>query len=179
MCRKVSALTEHSFLGFRGFHMVRVADFMKQWLVVGIAPSQGIELNSPMGEIDFATDQTVRPVLVYRVSAAEQVDATAFVAAADKNHHAMQRRGGIPSKAFRKGPPRRTVVTTRRGLGPVGSDVGRRGAPQGRDSGAVMALPNLALPQAIESFDGVLQTRLPRGRQDPNDAQRHTPAAGA
>ena len=85
MCRQVSALTEHSFLGSRVFDMVQVVDFMKHWLAVGIAPPQGMEFNSPVGEIDFATDQTVRPVLVDRVSAAEQVDDTVFVAAPDKD----------------------------------------------------------------------------------------------
>ena len=42
-----------------------------------------------------------------------------------------------------------------------------------------MTLPNFALPQAIEPFDGILQTRLARRRKHWDDAQRQTQAGDA
>ena len=132
-----------------------------------------------MGEIDFATYQTVKPVLVDRISAAEQVDDTAVVAATDKDHPATQSGGGVPREAFRKGLPYRAVVAARRRLGAMGCDVSCRNATQGSDIRAVMTLPNLALPQAIESFNGVLQAGLARWRENGNDAQRQAQAADA
>ena len=152
---------------------------MKQRLDIWISTPQRIESDSLMGEVDFATDQSVRPVLVDRVTSRQQIDGAMFIAATNENHRPAQRSSGIPNEILGDSAPCGTVVAAMRGLGTMGFDVGCRDATQGGDSRAVMALPHFALPQAIESFDGILQTRLARWRKNRNDAERKTQSGDA
>ena len=140
---------------------------MKQRLHLWIATTQSIESNSVMGEVDFATDQSVRPVLVDGVTSRQQIDGALFITATNEDHRPAQRSRGIPSEILGDSAPCRTVVAAMRGLDAMGFDVGCRDATQGGDSRAMVALPNLALPQAIEPFDGILQAWLAGRRKDP------------
>src|SRR5438552_13545484 len=95
MCRKVSALTEHSFLGSPAGRRVGVDHFMQQRLDLGIATTQGIKANALMREVDVATDQSVRPVLVDGITAAENIDSTTLIAAPTEDQR--PRNGAVAS----------------------------------------------------------------------------------
>jgi hypothetical protein len=58
---------------------VGVDHLMKQRLDLWIATTQGIESNALMGEVDIATHQSVRPVVVAEVRSSEQIDSTMFM----------------------------------------------------------------------------------------------------
>jgi len=113
-----------------------------------------------MSEVDVATHQSMRPVLFDGKGSSEQIDTTLFITATNEDHRPPQRSGGIPGETIGNSTPCRAKITAMCGLGAMGLDVGCRNATQGGDSRAVMTLPNFALPQAIEPFDGILQTRL-------------------
>src|SRR5438132_4106738 len=152
---------------------------MKQRLELWIATTQGIKANSLLREVDVATDQSVRPVLVNGVTAAEKIDSTVLIAAPNEDQRPAQWISGIPGEVCGDSASCRTQFTTMCCFDAMGFYVVCRDATQGGDTRAVVTLPNLALPQAIETFDGILQAWLPGRRKDRNDAQRQTQAGDA
>jgi len=152
---------------------------MQERLVIWNATPQGIESDPLMGEVDLASHQSVRPVLVDGIISRQQIDGAMFITATNEDHRSAQRSSGIPGEVLGNLTPCRAKITTVCGLGAMSLDVDCRDATQVSDSRAVMTLPNFALPQAIESFDGILQAWLARRRKDRNDLQCHTQAADA
>ena len=139
---------------------MKIVDFMEQRLVIGFTPTQSVETDTTIGKADLATHQSMRPVLGDRVGPAEKVDGTVLIAAPDEDDRPFQRRVQIERETLRKRASRVSAVTAVRGFVSVGRDIGRRYALKRGDMAAVMPLPDLALPQGIEAFDGVLQSRL-------------------
>ena len=65
------------------------------------------------------------------------------------------------------------------GFGPMGDDVVRRDALQGRHVAAMVPLPDLGLPKRVEPFDGALEPGLAWGRECRNHPQGQTQPADA
>ncbi len=107
-----------------------------------------------------------------RVGPAEKVDGAVLIAPTDEDHQRFQRRVQIERETLWKRASRESAVTAVRCFASVCCDVSRRYAHERCDIAAVMTLPDLALPQGIETFDGVLQSRLARWRK-----HRYDPSA--
>src|SRR5450759_2942826 len=124
-------------------------------MVVWVTPEQRVETNGVMREGDVAV----------------------LTAAAQEDHGAFERRAEVELEAFGEAAPVGCEFSPGGGLGAIGCDITGGDARHGVDIGEVVALPDLALPQPIEAFDGILEARLARWGEDRDHSQRQTQPA--
>src|ERR1035437_6324650 len=150
----------------------------QQRMVVWVTPAQRVETDALMSEVDFAAHESMWPIAIDREGSAEEIDVAVLTAAAQKDHSAFERGAEVELEAFGEAAPLGCEFSPGGGLGAIGCDITGGDARHGFDIGEVVALPDLALPQPIEAFDGILEARLARWGEDRDHSQRQTQAAG-
>jgi len=146
----------------------------QQQMVVRVTPAQRVETDALMSEVYFAAHESMRPMWIDREGSAEQIDVTVLTAAAQEDHGAFERGAEVELEAFGEAAPLGCEFSAGGGLGAIGCDITGGDAGQGFDIGKVVALPDLALPQPIEAFDGILETRLARRGEHRDNPQCQT-----
>jgi len=152
-------------------------NFTQQRMVVWITSTQCVKADALMSEVRFAAHQSMRPMWIDREGSSEQIDVTVLTAAAQEDHGAFERPAEVELEAFGEAAPLGCEFSAGGGLGAIGCDITGGDARQGFDIGEVVALPDLALPQPIEAFDGILETRLARWGEDRDHSQCQTQPA--
>ena len=147
----------------------------QQRMVVWVTAAQRVETDALMGEVDFAAHESMWPLWIDREGSAEQIDVAVLTAAAQEDHGAFERGAEVECEAFGEAAPLGCEFSPGGGFVTIGCDVTVGGARQSFDIGEVVASPDLALPQRIEAFDGILETRLARwGEHWDNPSARHS-----
>ena len=149
----------------------------QQRVVVWITSAQRVETDALMSEVDFAAHESMRPIWINREGSAEQIDVAALIAAAQEDHGALERGAQVELEAFGKEAPFGCEFSPGGSLGAIGCDITGGNSRQGFAIAKVVALPDLALPQRIEAFDGILEARLARWGEDRDYSQRQTQPA--
>ena len=146
-------------------------------MVVWVTSAQRVETDALMSEVHFAAHESMRPIAIDREGSAEQIDVAVLTTAAQEDHGAFERGAEVELEAFGEAAPLGCEFSTGGGLGAIGCDITGGDARHGFDIGEVVALPDLALPQSIEAFDGILESRLARWGEDWDHSQRQTQPA--
>lgn len=154
-------------------------ELTKERLLDGFASAQGMEADMLMGKVDITTHQAIQPMFSNAESPAEQIDIAVLVATAQEDHDSGEWGAQVESEASGEATPLGRGLAPSSGFGPMGSDVARRDALQGRHVVAVVPLPDLGLPKRVEPFDGVLEPGLAWGREYRNHPQGQTQPADA
>ncbi|OGA35847.1 MAG: hypothetical protein A3F75_07970 [Betaproteobacteria bacterium RIFCSPLOWO2_12_FULL_64_23] len=149
----------------------------QQRMVVWVTAAQRVETDALMSEVDFTAHESMRPIWIDREGSAEQIDVAVLRAAAQEDHSAFERGAEVELEAFGEAAPLGCEFSAGGGLGAIDCDITGGDARQGFDIGEVVALPDLALPQPIEAFDGILEARLARWGEDRYHLQRQTQPA--
>lgn len=149
----------------------------QQRMVVWITSTQRVETDALMSEVHFAAHESMWPIAIDREGSAEEIDVAVLSAAAQKDHSAFERGAEVELEAFGEAAPLGCEFSAGGGLGAIGCDIACRDARQGFDIGEVVALPDLALPQSIEAFDGILEARLARWGEDRDHSECQTQPA--
>ena len=139
-----------------------IRQLAKQRLIGGLAPAQCEEAYMVMRKIDLTAQQPMSPMCSHRKASAEQRCAAVLIGAADKDHSAVERGMQVELEVFGKGSSLRRAFAASGGFAAVGTDIALRDSGEGGHIGAVMTLPNFALPKRIESFDSVLKAGFAR-----------------
>src|SRR5258708_3900464 len=146
-------------------------------LLIRSASTQGDEADSVMDEVHLAAHQPMQPMLIHAIGVSEHMNTAVVVTPADEDHGAVQRTVEVKFEPFGKRAARRRAVSTRGGFAAVSGNIPRRNARQAGDAGAMVALPDLALPKSVEALNGVLEPRLAGWSKYRNDLQCQTTAA--
>ncbi len=177
---QVSAIPEHFFdvdvtmsqrslnaheLTSERFVVSMVGHYFEQWLVVRISAPQGMEANLVGAQIDLAAHQPMRPLAGDLKALAHQVGPSSVVGATQEDDRAAQRSVRIELEALRKGSAWRGLLPAARTACAVGGDVACIDGQKLREVFETMPLPDLGLPQCVEAFNGILKSRLARGRE--------------
>src|SRR3972149_5564591 len=125
-----------------------------------------------MSEVHFAAHESMWPIAIDKEGSAEQFDIAFFTAAAQEDHGAFERSAEVKLEAFGEAAPLGCEFSPGGGLGAIGCDITGGDARQGFGIEDVMALPDLALPQRVEAFDGILEARLARWGEDRDHSER-------
>ena len=149
----------------------------QQRMIVWVTAAQRVETDALMSEVDFAAHESMWPVAIDREGSAEEIDVTVLTAAAQKDHSAFERGAEVELEAFGEAAPLGCEFSAGGGLGAIGCDITGGDARHGFDIGEVVALPDLALPQPIEAFDGILEARLARWGEDRDHSECQTQPA--
>lgn len=145
----------------------------------GFAAPEGVEAKDVGVQIDFATNEAVSPERVNRKDMPEQTDVAVFIGASKEDKSALGRRLKILLPGFREGSSRR------RDQGAFGATSSGGGDEPGglileRFKGVeVEASPDFGLPAAVVAFDGGLEARLARRREDGRDLEGEADPADA
>src|SRR3989304_5007808 len=149
----------------------------QQRMVVWVTSAQRVEADALMREGHLAAHESMRPIAIDREGSAEQIDVAVLTTAAQEDHGAFERGAEVELEAFGEAAPLGCEFSTGGGLGAIGCDITGGDARHGFDIGEVMTLPDFALPQPIEAFDGILEARLARGGEDRDHLERQTQPA--
>jgi len=149
----------------------------QQRMVVWVTSAQRVETDALMSEVHVAAHESMWPIAIDMEESAEQIDIAVLTAAAQEDHGAFERGAEVELEAFGEAAPFGCEFSAGGGLGAIGCDITGGDARQGFDIGEVVALPDLALPQPIEAFDGILEARLARWGEDRDHSQRQTQPA--
>jgi hypothetical protein len=132
-----------------------------------------------MGKVHLAAHESMQPTSVHRVGRTEQMHVALIIASADEDHCPLEGDVEVEREAFGKHVAVWGAFPFGGGLGPVGGYIAMGEGHQACDVGAVVPLPDLALPKGVEAFNGVLKARLARWGEHGNDFQSQTQAADA
>ncbi len=154
-----------------------VGHYFEQWLVVRISAPQGMEANLVGAQIDLAAHQPMRPLAGDLKALAHQVGPSSVVGATQEDDRAAQRSVRIELEALRKGSAWRGLLPAARTACAVGGDVACIDGQKLREVFETMPLPDLGLPQCVEAFNGILKSRLARGREYRDYPQRQAQSA--
>lgn len=149
----------------------------QQRLAGGITSAQRVETDALMSEVHFAAHESMWPIAIDKEGSAEQIDVAFFTAAAQEDHGAFERGAEVELEAFWEAAPLGCEFSAGGGLSAIGCDITSGDARHGFDIGEVVTLPDLALPQPIEAFDGILEARLARWGEDRGHSERQTQPA--
>ena len=129
-----------------------------------------------MDQIDMTAQQAMRPEWVDWPPMPQEVDAAAFIGAAQINQRAFGRRLPIDVPVCGKGPARKFVLMSLRQVLPVSFCKTLRSRTERRQIFMVKACPDLLLPQTVEVFDDPLEAHFKRRRKNGRDSQGQTKA---
>jgi len=130
-----------------------------------------------MREIHLAAHQSMEPMLIDAEGFVEQVDVALLVASAHKDHRAPEWSAKVKLEARGKAASGGGRFSSGGGFGAMSRDIACGDGLQACDIVAVMTAPDLALPQAVEALDGILEARLAWWGKYGNDLQGQTQAA--
>ncbi len=130
-----------------------------------------------MREISLAAHQSMEPMLIDAEVFSEQMDISILVASAYKDYRAPERSAKVELEPRWKAASGGGSFSSGGGLGAISRDIARGDGLQAFNIVAVMTSPDLALPQAVEAFDGILKARLTWWGKHRNDLQCQAQAA--
>ncbi len=116
-----------------------------------------------MGKVHLAAHESMQPTSVHRVGRTEQMHVAFIIASADEDHCPLEGDVEVEREAFGKHMAVWGAFPFGGGLGPVSGYIALGEGHQACDIGAVVPLPDLALPKGVEAFNGVLKAWLARG----------------
>jgi len=146
----------------------------QQRMVGWVTSAQRVEADALMSEVHFAAHESMGPMWIDREGSAEQIDVAVCTAAAQENHGAFERGSEIKRETFREAAPSGCEFSPGGGLDSIGCDITGGDTRQGLGIGEMVALPDLALPQRIKAFDGILEAGLARWGEYRDYSQRQT-----
>lgn len=82
----------------------------QQWLFRGVSSSERVERNEAGIEIDFSSDQAMRPVSVHKEGVAQEVHLTGLAGAPQVNDPAARMRLEVELPRSWKGPAERSLL---------------------------------------------------------------------
>lgn len=154
-----------------------VSHLCEQGLIGRISASQCVEPDLVSVEIDLAACESMRPVGRQAKAVAEHVDFRRLITSSQEDHGACRIGRQIQSEALRERTANRRMVSSPYAACSMRSHIGRRQLAKMRHVRDFMALPYLALPQGIETFDRILEAVLSWRRKYRNDTQGKAQAA--
>src|SRR5258708_16170495 len=113
-----------------------------------------------MSEVNLAANEPMRPMVIDLEGSAEQMNAALVIAAAHEDQGALEWGAEVELEALGEAAPLGGGFQTGSSLGAMGQDVTRGDGPQGSHIRPPVALPDLALPQGLQAFDGLFEARL-------------------
>src|SRR3990172_7851489 len=127
-----------------------------------------------MREVNLAANEPMRPMLIDMEGSAEQMNAGIVIAAAHEDQGALEGGAEVELEALGEAAPLGGGLSSASSFGAIGGDVTRGDGHQGCYIGAAVALPDLALPQGVEAFNGILEARLARWGEHRDNPQCQT-----
>jgi hypothetical protein len=149
----------------------------QQAMVVWLTSAQRAKTDALMSEVYFAAYESMRPMSIDEERPAKQIDVAIRRAAAQKDHGAFKRGSKVEREVFGEAALVGCKFSSGGGLCAIGYDIMGGEVCEGFDTGEAVALPDLALPQRIEAFDGILEARLARWGEYLDYSQRQTQPA--
>ena len=149
----------------------------QQRVVAWITSAQRVETDALMSEVHFAAHESMWPMWIDREGSAQQIGVAGCTAATQEDHGAVERGPKVEHETFGEAAPVGCKFPSGGSLGAIGCDIKGGDTRQGLDIGETVALPDLALPQRIEAFDGILEARLARWGEDRDHSERQTQPA--
>jgi hypothetical protein len=125
-------------------------------------------------EVDFGADEAMSPKVVDEETAAEQRGKTVIVSATDEDDHTSRVSTEVQIQISRErsacGRPldASSIANTNRRDPSIGTLL------QILERGVLEAAPHFGLPAAVETFDGILKTRLAGRSEDRFDIEKKT-----
>lgn len=159
------------FVGTKAFSGWSVGDGVDEVLLVRLPSSKAVKTDFVMGEIDFSSDQAIRPKRIKEIGAALDLDLPTIVGAAQVDDRAFEWKLVIGMPILRERVScRRSVHTWRRPLACCASKAIGTGL-----NGIVVImhepLPDPLLPAAVEALDDSLKPGLVGWREDRDDIE--------
>ncbi len=147
--------------------------------MVGVAAAHGVEADALMGKVDFAAHQSMKPVFSDREGLSEQRYVALVVASAQVDHRSLE--GGVEVELERSGELAAVGSGFSSGscFATVSGNITCGNDRQAGEVGAMVALPDLALPEGVEAFYGVLEAMFARWGEHWGHLQGETQAAHA
>jgi hypothetical protein len=143
----------------------------------GVAAAEAVTVEALVGQREGATQESVGPVRIDAAAVAKNVDGATGVGAAQEDDLAGRNGGVVGPPAGRERSAERPIgLSALTQMTDVSVDETLAAGAQLGQRNEVETVPDLALPQAIEVFDGGLKTRLTRRGKHRGDAQRKTEA---
>ena len=130
--------------------------------MAGIAAAQGVEAEPRMGKTDLAAYQSVRPVFGDVEGLCEERHLALVVTATQVDHRSLERDVEVELKLYGERSAVGCGFSPGSGFAAVSGNVTCGDGKQTGEVGAMMALPDLALPEGVEALDGVLEAVLTR-----------------
>src|SRR5262245_10933817 len=127
-----------------------------------------------MIEIDFATNQAMGPCWAYAVGLPKHVDIASVIGTANEQHQAAQRRRRLELELLSHEITLRRGFDQSLGASAMRCDIGIGARLQFAQVRHAMPVPDLRLPQRVETLDGVLHAMLKRRYEYGNDPQLQT-----
>ncbi len=143
------------------------------------ASSEGIKADEVGVQIDFASDEAVRPERIEREAMTEQVNRAVLVCAAQEDDLAagMEREIWLP--CLGEGCSSWSSFDTQCGAGTAGLDVFGGLDLEGKQGVVLEARPDFGLPAAVVALDGSLEAGLTRRGEDGDDLKGEAEANDA
>ncbi len=129
-------------------------------MMIGIASGQSVEANMGMREIDFTTHQSIDPLAGDAKAPAQHSHVAGFIGSAQEDDSAAELGAQIQLEILGQSPSWRNRVQASEITGVARANISIRDGLELRDVSAVMAMPDLGLPERIKALDGVLKAGL-------------------
>jgi hypothetical protein len=145
-------------------------------LHVRFASAKAVKADSFACEIDFGTNESMRPKGINEVAMAEQFDFAPIIGATQKDNRSLERKLQVERPVIGKGSSRRSRVeawccTTASSL-----DEALGAGSEGFEVVVLKASPDFVLPSSVVVFDGRLKAGLSRWSEDRDDIELETKA---
>ena len=146
-----------------------VFDRAKKWLPRRFSSSQRIETNEARVQVDFSSDQTMRPVFIHRKAVPQKANLSLLVSPAQENNVAARARLEVQLPAIGKRLSCWSLLDASSESVAIGSHVPSRLCLYRRQRVIMEALPDFSLPAGIVTFDCRLKAGfLDRGEHGDN-----------
>src|SRR5713226_5716926 len=143
----------------------------QQMVFLGRAATQCMEENSASSEIDFTTNESMRPDVGYGEALAEKMDSTCLIGAAQVDDRAVERGIQIELEALGEWPALGSLLAARGAASAVCADVAIGELAQLGQVFEPVALPKLGLPKRVKALDRVLKAWFARWGEHYDHAQ--------
>jgi len=151
----------------------------KQWRVMWVATAHGVEADALMGEVHLAAHQAMNPVFSDREGLGEQRHVALVVASTQVDHRSLERGVEVELEPFGESAAVGGGFSSSGRFDAVSGDVASGNGHQACEVGAMVALPDVALPEGVEAFDGVLEAVLAGWGEHRDHLQGQTQSAHA
>lgn len=153
-----------------------VFDGVDEGLIVWLSSSQAVKTDLVIGQIDFSSNETMRPKRIKGIGSSLNFDLTPRIGASQIDDGALERKLVVGFPVLGEWASRRSRVDTWRGTQACGESKAIGASLDGIVVVMHESLPDLLLPAAVEALDDGLEASLMGWGEDGGNAELQTEA---